>query len=94
VVAAEWKGVPVARVTIRYWAAAREASGTLEEAVDAVSLADAVADAVTRHGEKLSAVLFRCSYLVDDVPVGRRDHRAVVLSDGCVVEVLPPFAGG
>ena len=33
----------------------------------------------------------RCSYLLDEVAV--RD-RALVLADGAVVDVLPPFAGG
>lgn len=84
----------MASVTIRYWAAAKEATGTAEEPSDAGTLADALAAAVARHGDRLAAVLGRCSYLVDDAPVGRRDHGTVVLTDGCVVEVLPPFAGG
>jgi molybdopterin converting factor small subunit len=39
-------------------------------------------------------VLLRCSYLVDEVSPGSRDHTVVALRDGSVVEVLPPFAGG
>nr|MDT0665703.1 MoaD/ThiS family protein [Micromonospora sp. DSM 115978] len=84
----------MASATIRYWAAAKEASGTAEEPFEAATLADALAVATARHGDKLAAVFGRCSFLVDDAPVGRRDHATVVLTDGCVVEVLPPFAGG
>jgi molybdopterin converting factor small subunit len=86
--------VGVTRVTIRYWAAAREAAGVREESLDADTLAAVVAGAGARHGERLAAVLTRCSYLVDDTPVGRCEPAEVVLADGCVVEALPPFAGG
>ena len=36
----------------------------------------------------------RCSYLVDEVSPGRTPHAEVVVADGSVVDVLPPFAGG
>jgi molybdopterin converting factor small subunit len=84
----------MARVTIRYWAAAKDAAGISEETVDADTVAVAVAGAVARHGERLAAVLARCTYLVDDVPVDRRELAAIRLADGAVVEALPPFAGG
>jgi molybdopterin converting factor small subunit len=84
----------VARVTIRYWAAAREAAGVPEEPAEAETLAAALDAVAALHGGVLSAVLTRCSYLVDDEPVGRRDPAGVRLPDGCVVEILPPFAGG
>ncbi len=87
-------GEAMARVTIRYWAAARDAAGTAEESVDADTLATALAWAVAHHGERLAAVLARCTYLVDDIPVGRRGLGGVRLADGAVVEALPPFAGG
>jgi molybdopterin converting factor small subunit len=80
--------------TIRFWAAARAAAGVAEEAYDAETLADAIAAARTRHGAELSKVLDRCSYVVDDAPVGGRAHDSVRLTDGGLVEVLPPFAGG
>jgi molybdopterin converting factor small subunit len=79
---------------IRYWAAARDAAGTTEEPYDAVTLADALTAAAERHDERFRNVLARCSFLVDDAPVGGRDHATVGLSDGGTVEVLPPFAGG
>jgi molybdopterin converting factor small subunit len=80
--------------TIRYWAAAKEAAGCGEEAYDAVTLADALAAAADGRDGRFVAVLARCSYLVDTAPVGTRDHATITLSDGGVVEVLPPFAGG
>jgi len=79
---------------IRYWAAAREAAGVPEEPYDATTLAAALAGARDKHGERFGKLLLRCSYLVNDAPVGGRDHLAVELTDGAVIEVLPPFAGG
>ena len=104
----------MAMVTLRYWAAAKEAAGIAEEAVSAGTLAEALAAAsgaagaggVTgpdERGERderggrnarLRAILVRSSFLVDGTPVGTRAPEAVVLGDGSVVEVLPPFAGG
>lgn len=84
----------MARGTIRYWAAAHAAAGVAEEEYDADTLADALATARTMHGDKLARVLDRCSYVVDEAPVGGRAHNDVKLTDGGSVEVLPPFAGG
>ena len=102
-------------VTLRYWAAAKEAAGIAEEAVSAGTLAEALAAALAaatgdaggggpdgpgRRDERearnarLRAILVRSSFLVDGNPVGTRAPEAVVLADGSVVEVLPPFAGG
>jgi molybdopterin synthase sulfur carrier subunit len=80
--------------TIRYWAAARDAAGVAEEPYDAPSLAEALVKARERHGAAFAKVLERCSYVVDEVPAGTRDHGAIELSAGGTVEVLPPFAGG
>ncbi|KJE23174.1 molybdopterin converting factor, small subunit [Frankia torreyi] len=87
-------GVPAARVTVRYWAAARDVAGVREETIEADTLAALFTTVAARHGGDLPALLRRCSYLVDDQPVGRRDPAGVVLRDGAVVEALPPFAGG
>jgi sulfur-carrier protein len=123
----------MAVVTLRYWAAAKDAAGIAEEAVSAGTLAEALA-AVSGEGgpgeggpgeggpgeggrgeggpgeggpggghqrnersernARLRAILVRSSFLVDGNPVGTRAPEAVVLGDGAVVEVLPPFAGG
>ena len=85
----------MAIVTLRYWAAAKDAAGCDEEKVEALSLADALAAAVGAAGrERLRAVIARSSFLVNGDPVGKRPLDSVVLPDDAVVEVLPPFAGG
>ncbi|KWW98007.1 thiamine biosynthesis protein ThiS [Carbonactinospora thermoautotrophica] len=86
----------MARGTIRYWAAARDAAGTPEEPYDAVTLAEALAAARRQRGDepRFASVLSVCSYIVDGKPVGTRDLETVLLADGGTVEVLPPFAGG
>jgi sulfur-carrier protein len=85
----------MAIVTMRYWAAAKDAAGVSEEPVTADTLAAALA-AVTGSGDRarLRAVIGRSSFLVDGTPVGRRAAATIELRDGNVIEVLPPFAGG
>lgn len=85
----------MAIVTMRYWAAAKDAAGVSEQSVTADTLAEALA-AVTMSGDRtaLRAVIARSSFLVDAAPVGRRAAESVQLEDGNVIEVLPPFAGG
>jgi molybdopterin synthase sulfur carrier subunit len=86
----------MARVTIRYWAAAKEAAGLPEESLNAVTLRDALNAAVARRkpGSRLAEIIARSSFLVNADPVGRADPGSIVLDDGAVIEVLPPFAGG
>lgn len=85
----------MAKCTVRYWAAAKEAAGIAEESVDADTLQD-VLDTVrhTRADDRFLRVLGVSSLLVDEKPVGGRAHGDVVITDGTVIEVLPPFAGG
>jgi len=86
----------MATVTIRYWAAAKEAAGTAEEIIEAATLAGAL-DAVvaTRTDpDRLRAVLSRSSFLVDGVSDGRSMMADQALHDGAEIEVLPAFAGG
>ena len=86
----------MAKVTIRYWAAAKEAAGMPEESVDAVTLRDALDAAVAsrRPDTRLATVIARSSFLVNADPVGRGAKESIMLDDGAVIEVLPPFAGG
>lgn len=86
----------MANVTIRYWAAAREAAGVAEEGLEADTLAAAIAAALARRGagSRLEAVLARSSFLVDGSPAASRSAADVVLPESAVIEVLPPFAGG
>ena len=86
----------MAKITIRYWAAAKEAAGMSEESVDAVTLRDALDAAVAsrRPDTRLATVIARSSFLVNADPVGRVAKESIVLDEGAVIEVLPPFAGG
>jgi sulfur-carrier protein len=86
----------MAKVTIRYWAAAKDAAGTPEETVHAVTLRDALNTAVAsrKPDTRLAAVITRSSFLVNANPVGRAAKESIVLDEGAVIEVLPPFAGG
>lgn len=84
----------MARGTIRYWAAARDAAGTAEEPYDARTLDEALKAARAARGEDFARIVERSSFLVDGAPVGTRAHATVELPDDGTVEVLPPFAGG
>jgi sulfur-carrier protein len=84
------------KITIRYWAAAKEAAGMAEESLEAVTLRDALNAVVESRApdSRLAAVLARSSFLVNADPVGKANKESIVLSEGAVIEVLPPFAGG
>jgi sulfur-carrier protein len=86
----------MAIVTLRYWAAAKEAAGIAEETIAADTLAGALsaAGASASQDSVFRAVLARSSFLIDGNPVGVRAPDAVMLYDASVIEVLPPFAGG
>jgi molybdopterin converting factor small subunit len=86
----------MAKITIRYWAAAKEAAGMAEESVDAATLRDALNAAVAsrKPDTRLATVIARSSFLVNADPVGRAARESIVLDEGAVIEVLPPFAGG
>jgi molybdopterin converting factor small subunit len=81
-------------VTVRYFAAARAASGVDEETLSVVEPAtvdSALAAAVAAHGDELQRVLARCSYLRNSVAV---HGLSTPLAEGDALDVLPPFAGG
>jgi molybdopterin converting factor small subunit len=88
-------------LNVRYFAAARAAAGLEEERFDlpAGSTVEALLAAVldVERAEppsgtpRLATILARSSFLLNEVAV--RD-RSVVLREGDVVDVLPPFAGG
>ena len=84
------------KVTIQYWAAARDAAGVDVESVEAQTLAEALDVIVARRGEdgRLRSVLATSSFLVDGSAAGRRGAADLVLRDAAVIEVLPQFAGG
>jgi sulfur-carrier protein len=86
----------MAKVTIQYWAAAREAAGIDLEPVEARTLAEALEVIVARRGDdgRLRSVLATSSFLVDGVSAGRSVAADLVLEEAAVIEVLPQFAGG
>ncbi|HLS40779.1 MAG TPA: MoaD/ThiS family protein [Ornithinicoccus sp.] len=77
--------------TVRYFAAAAEAAGTVEEQVPATDLGGLLDHLVQAHGAELERVLRRSSVLHEGEYVTDRD---LVLRHDSVVDVLPPFAGG
>lgn len=85
---------PSATTTLRYWAAAREAAGVAAEETTASTLGEALLLARAVRDERFAKVLAVCAFVVDGTPVGGRDHAAVALVGGGLVDVLPPFAGG
>lgn len=75
-------------VTVRFWAGARRAAGRESDELAAATLADLIAQLSAEPG--LSRVCAASSYLVD----GQHVSEHAELTDGAVVDVLPPFAGG
>jgi molybdopterin converting factor small subunit len=85
---------PAGTVTVRYFAAAKAATGRTEERLtlpEPAELGALLTQLRAAHGAELGTVLQRCSYLIDEVAAhGERAQ----LRPGAVVDVLPPFAGG
>jgi molybdopterin converting factor small subunit len=82
-----------AKVTVRYFAAARAAAGFDDEiiAIAPGTTVDALVENLGERNAELAKVLSRCSYLCDGIAV--RDL-GMTLSDAATLDVLPPFAGG
>ena len=80
-------------VTVRYFAAARAATGFDEEVLTpaAPTSVAALVDELGGRSAELARVMTRCSYLLDEVAV--RDPE-ILLSAQHTLDVLPPFAGG
>jgi sulfur-carrier protein len=81
----------MARVLVRYFAAARDAAGVAQESVDADTIRACLAVIQENHGPELQRVLKVCSLLVDGLRA--RDLDRQLLGD-VEIDVLPPFAGG
>ncbi|CAM3351034.1 MoaD/ThiS family protein [Stackebrandtia soli] len=77
--------------TVRYFAAARAATGLDSESVDAATVDELRDELSRRHGEPLARILPSCGLLLSGVTVHDR-HSPVGPDD--TVDVLPPFAGG
>ena len=77
-------------VTLRLFAAARQAAGTSREQLTAGTVSEALDAARVRFGEEFSAVLDGSRVWVNGEPAELTDR----LRDGDEVAVLPPVSGG
>ena len=75
-------------VTVRYWASARAVAGCDSERLG-VQVGDVLAAAAAAH-TGLAVVLDVSTILLD----GRAVTASEPLTEGAILEVLPPFAGG
>jgi sulfur-carrier protein len=78
-----------AEVTIRYWASARAAAGCDSERFTGRQVGEVLQAAASAH-TGLGGVLAVSTILLDGRPV----TAAQPLSEGTILEVLPPFVGG
>lgn len=84
---------PAVPITVRFFAAARDAAGA-DSAAMTLNEGATVADVVRKlcgQSDKMILLLQKCSFLCDGVAV--RD-RTTVLRAHQTLDVLPPFAGG
>ena len=77
-------------VKVRFYAAARAATGVSEVEIQTDSLGDLKAKLAIDF-PAFHSVLAKCSFLVNEI--SQRDA-AMQLNPGDTVDVLPPFAGG
>lgn len=75
-------------VTVRFFAAAREAAGTDRIEIAAGPVVPELLG--LGFGQKFADVLGVCSVVSDGYRLGPED----AVADGAQVDVLPPFAGG
>jgi molybdopterin synthase sulfur carrier subunit len=78
------------RVQVRYFAAAKAATGVAEES-RSIGAGHTIGALLDELGENPRAVFARCSFILNEVSTTDRD---IVLRDGDRLDVLPPFAGG
>lgn len=77
-------------VTVRYFAAAREAAGTGSEPLAGGTVGEVLAAAAALHGQRLAEVFATCKVWVDGEP----GSPGSTLSGGEEVAILPPVSGG
>ena len=83
-------GVVVARVTVLFFASAREAAGTHRASFQAPTVAELMAQLRSVYGPELESVLPTCAVWVNGSPAAP----GTSLEDGDEVAVLPPVSGG
>ena len=80
------------RVTLRLFAAAREAAGTGHDTFDGATVGDVLAAASARYGDEFRQVLASSRVWLDgDEPA---DGDATPVTDDAELAVLPPVSGG
>ena len=79
-------------VTVRFFAALRDAAGTSQVEVDPGTLPQIVAALCERYGEPFARRMSVASGLLDGQPVRLDDDH--VVADGAELALLPPFSGG
>ena len=92
--AVPYSAVGTISVRLRLYASAKAAAGVGELVValpTGSTIADALATLTALPGRPLDRVLARCSFLIDSEATTDRD---TVLSEGALLDVMPPFAGG
>jgi molybdopterin converting factor small subunit len=75
---------------VRLFAAARDAAGTGRDELPGNTVADVLAEARRRYGDRFAAVLESCRIWVNGEPAG--EHDAIGTTDE--LAVLPPVSGG
>lgn len=88
--ASERTGGGSVEVTLRLFAAARQAAGTSRQQLTAATVSEALDAARDRFGEQFSAVLDGSRVWVNGEPAKLTDR----LRDGDEVAILPPVSGG
>jgi molybdopterin synthase sulfur carrier subunit len=88
---AQVRSEAMARVVVRYFAAARSAAGVAEETLDADTIHACLSLIEATRGPELQRVMKVCTLLVDGLQARDLDRR--LLGD-VQLDVLPPFAGG
>ncbi|SEP58526.1 ubiquitin family protein [Microlunatus flavus] len=81
-------------VTMNFWAGARAAAGTATEAVEAGSVAEALALVLEQHADARFTRVVRASSLLVDGVSASGEALGRPLAGATTIEVLPPFAGG
>lgn len=81
----------MARVVVRYFAAARSAAGVSEDTVEADTVHGCLSVIEAMRGPELQRVMKACTLLVDGVAAHDLDRPLI---GNVEIDVLPPFAGG
>lgn len=81
----------MARVVVRYFAAARAAAGVSEDTVEADTIDACLSILEAMRGPELQRVMKACTLLVDGIPARGLDRQLLGTVE---IDVLPPFAGG